>query len=54
MTHTSSFTNNIQIDYKNYYDVRLFRLSLVYKFGNKNINVEKKEVGNQEEKERTN
>ena len=50
----TSFTNNIQIDYKNYYDVRLFRLSLVYKFGNKNINVEKKEVGNQEEKERTN
>ena len=50
----NSFTNNIQIDYKNYYDVRLFRLSLVYKFGNKNINVEKKEVGNQEEKERTN
>lgn len=50
----TSFTNNIQIDYKNYYDIRLFRLSLVYKFGNKNINVEKKEVGNQEEKERTN
>ena len=50
----TSFTNNIQIDYKNYYDVRLFRLSLVYKLGNKNINVEKKEVGNQEEKERTN
>lgn len=50
----TSFTNTIQIDYKNYYDVRLFRLSLVYKFGNKNINVEKKEVGNQEEKERTN
>ncbi|MBP6126968.1 outer membrane beta-barrel family protein [Flavobacterium sp.] len=49
-----SYTNNIQIDYKNYYDVRLFRLSLVYKFGNKNINVEKKEFGNQEEKERTN
>lgn len=50
----TSYTNNIQIDYKNYYDVRLFRLSLVYKFGNKNINVEKKEFGNQEEKERTN
>ena len=50
----TSFTNNIQIDYKNYYDVRLFRLSVVYKFGNKNINVEKKELGNQEEKERTN
>jgi hypothetical protein len=48
----TSYTDNTQIDYKNYYDVRLFRLSLTYNFGNKNINIEKKEFGNEEEKNR--
>ncbi|WP_291066499.1 outer membrane beta-barrel family protein, partial [Empedobacter sp. UBA5036] len=50
----TSYTNNIKIDYDNYYDRRLFRLSLTYKFGNKNINIMKKEFGNEEEKERVN
>ena len=50
----TSYTDNTQIDYKNYYDVRLFRLSLTYNFGNKNINIEKKEFGNEEEKNRAN
>ncbi|MDR1877915.1 MAG: TonB-dependent receptor [Flavobacteriaceae bacterium] len=49
-----SYTNNIRIDYKNYFDYRLFRLSLTYKFGNDKISVDKKNVGNQEEINRTN
>jgi len=50
----TSYTNNIQIDYKNYYDIRSVRLSLSYSFGNKLISIKKKEFGNTEEKERTN
>ena len=53
-SYTYTSYTSTQIDYKNYYDVRLFRLSLTYKFGNKNINVEKKEFGNEEEKKRAN
>ena len=50
----TSFTNNTRIDYKNYYDLRSFRITISYAFGNKNIDVERKELGNKEEKERTN
>ena len=50
----TSYTNNTQIDYKNYYDLRMFRITISYAFGNKNIEVERKELGNEEEKERIN
>lgn len=50
----TSYTNQIRIDYKNYYDIRSVRLSLSYSLGNKSVSVKKKEVGNAEEKERTN
>jgi hypothetical protein len=49
-----SYTNNIKQEYKNYYDFRYFRISLNYKFGNKNVNVNKRDFGNEDEKERTN
>ncbi|NEW78620.1 MAG: TonB-dependent receptor [Gelidibacter sp.] len=49
-----SYSNNLRQEYKNYYDNRFFRISLTYKFGNKNINVDKRNFGNEDEKERTN
>ncbi|TDE03739.1 outer membrane beta-barrel family protein [Flavobacterium hiemivividum] len=49
-----SYTNNIKQEYKNYYDIRSFRLSLSYKFGSTKINVKKRNFGNEEEKRRTN
>jgi hypothetical protein len=50
----TGFTNHTQVEYKNYYDNRLLRISLLYKFGNKNIDVEKKDFGNESEKQRAN
>ena len=47
-----SYSNNLQQEYKNYYDNRFFKVSITYKFGNKNINVEKRGFGNDEEKSR--
>ena len=47
-----SYSNNLQQEYKNYYDNRFFKLSITYKFGNKNINVDKRGFGNDEEKSR--
>lgn len=37
-----------------YGDRRLFRISISYKFGSKKVNVEKRDLGNEEEKRRTN
>ena len=45
-------TNNYQIKYKNYEDIRMFRISLNYKFGNNLIKYNKVDVGNDEEKDR--
>ena len=50
----SNNSSNIEQSYKQYYDTRLVRLSLTYKFGNKNISVKKREIGNEEEKSRSN
>lgn len=46
-------SNNIKTSFKNYYDARYFRVSLVYNIGRK-IRVEEREIKNMEEKERTN
>lgn len=51
MTQTS-ITNNYQIKYRNYEDVRFLRISLVYKFGNKNIQTANIDSSNEEEKSR--
>lgn len=48
----TSITNNYQIKYKNYDDIRFLRLSLVYKFGNKDIKSTQIEGSNEEEKNR--
>lgn len=48
----TSFSNDIKQEYKNYYDVRSFRISLSYKFGSSKINVEKRSFGNDDEKGR--
>ncbi len=50
----TSFTDDIRIDYKNYYDTRSFRFSLTYKFGNNNIGGKQREQKNKEELNRTN
>lgn len=47
-------TSGILQNFTQYYDTRLLRISLSYKFGNKNISVNKREGGNLEEKRRSN
>ena len=47
-----SYTNNVRDEYKNYYDRRNFRISLLYKFGNDKIKVKRREAGNEEERKR--
>jgi hypothetical protein len=42
-------TNNYQIKYKNYEDIRMFRFSMIFKFGNKDIKANKVDVGGNEE-----
>ncbi len=46
-------TNNVNVSFRNYYDTQSFRISLLYKFGNKKIRVKRKKFGNQDEKNRT-
>jgi hypothetical protein len=48
------YANNIKQEYKNYYDNRFFRISISYKFGNNKIKVDKRNFGNEEEKNRVN
>lgn len=50
----TSFNNNIMQEYKNYYDIRYFRLSIVYKMGSDKLKVEKRQFGNEDEKQRIN
>lgn len=50
----SNNSSNIQQSYKQYYDTRRFRFTLTYKFGNKNISIKKRDVGNDDEKNRAN
>lgn len=46
-------TNDVNVAFRNYYDTQSFRISLLYKFGNKKIRVKRKKFGNQDEKNRT-
>ncbi|AUC15088.1 hypothetical protein BTO06_08040 [Tenacibaculum sp. SZ-18] len=46
-------TNDVNVSFRNYYDTQSFRISLLYKFGNKKIRVARKKFGNQDEKDRT-
>lgn len=48
-----SINNNIVQEYNNYYDIRSFRIALTYKFGNTKLNIENRNLGNEEEKNRT-
>ncbi|MEY4964010.1 MAG: hypothetical protein RLZZ323_1329 [Bacteroidota bacterium] len=50
----TSFNNNIMQEYKNYYDIRYFRLSIIYKMGSDKLKVEKRQFGNEDEKQRIN
>jgi outer membrane receptor protein involved in Fe transport len=49
----SNTTQNISQSFRQYYDSQSFRISLSYKFGNDKISVQKREFGNQDEKNRT-
>lgn len=48
------FSGGIKQSFTQYYDSRQLRLSVTYNFGNKNISVSSRKVGNQEEKNRSN
>jgi hypothetical protein len=48
-----SYNNSIKQEYKNYYDNRFFRIALTYKFGSSKLNIEKRDLGNEDEKNRT-
>jgi hypothetical protein len=47
-------SNNIEIQYRNYYFPRYIRFSVVYRFGNENIKSKQKELSNEEERKRLN
>jgi outer membrane receptor protein involved in Fe transport len=47
-----SVTNGVKQLSKNYYDERYFRISVKYNFGNSNISVNSRDLGNQDEKSR--
>lgn len=49
-----SVSGAVQQSFTQYYDSRLTRLSLSYSFGNSKIGMNKRNVGNQEERNRTN
>jgi len=49
----TGYTNGIKAVYANYYDNRMFRISLTYTFGNNALDVAQKDIGNREEKDRT-
>lgn len=53
IVEATAFSNGVRTTYENYYDTRRLRLSLRYNFGNKKINVDRKDFGNEEEKGRT-
>ncbi|CAA7392480.1 outer membrane beta-barrel family protein [Chryseobacterium fistulae] len=47
-------TSGIRQNFTQYYDTRFIRLAFNYNFGNRNININKRTTGNQEEKNRNN
>lgn len=50
---TSNITQGISQNFRQYYDTQFVRLSLSYKFGNKNLNLGKKTTSNEDEKTRS-
>jgi hypothetical protein len=53
LSYRTTYTNNLKQISSSYGDRRFFRISIVYKFGNKKVNVEKRDFGNDNEKDRT-
>ena len=53
MASGTTYTSNIKQINSSYSDRRSFRLSIIYKFGSKKINIDKREFGNTDEKNRT-
>lgn len=49
----TSYTNDIKLVYRNYYDNRSFRFGVSYKFGNQKIKVNSGKTGNEDERLRT-
>jgi hypothetical protein len=52
INNITSYSNNLKIIYNNYYDQRSFRIAILYKFGNKNIETKNRAQKNEEEKSR--
>lgn len=50
----NSISGNVSQSFKQYYDTQYIRLSLSYKFGNKNISGSKRKTSNEDEKGRAN
>jgi outer membrane receptor protein involved in Fe transport len=48
----TAFINSLKTTYNNYYDTRYFRISISYKFGNKNLKLAQRVAGNEEERKR--
>jgi hypothetical protein len=48
-----TISNNINQEYKNYYDNRFLTISLIYKLGSNKVKVEKRDFGNEDEKNRS-
>ncbi|MDR7211845.1 outer membrane beta-barrel family protein [Flavobacterium piscis] len=49
-----NYSNSVLLKSNNYYDVQTLRFSLLYKFGNKKINVKENKRGNENESNRAN
>lgn len=49
-----STRNGVTATYNGYYDTRYLRFNLLYKFGNSKINVNQRQISNEDEKNRTN
>ena len=50
----TSYSDGIEVSFKNYYDFRNLRISLLYKFGNNLLKSNQRNFKNEEEKNRTN
>ena len=50
----TSYSDDIEVSFKNYYDFRNLRISLLYKFGNNLLKSNQRNFKNEEEKNRTN
>lgn len=45
-------SNNIEVQYRNYYFPRNIRFSVVYRFGNKSLKSKQQKLSNEEERQR--